>query len=435
MVRHNLEKITLAVTGDSLIVCPIPPNDGKRAAIRQLLMQHDVRFTHLETAIHEYERDIYPSRHSGGDWIAARPGVLSDLTGMGFNLLSAPSNHSMDWSHNGLMKTVDHLKREGVAYAGIGANLAEASRPAYLDTAAGRVALIAINSSFRDWHPAGEQRHDFIGRPGIHALHFKTIHRISERQMETLREIGAATEINKRVKQTGKRFKLGELLFELGEGGTYTEVDEADAERVRLIIREASRQADFVLISCHSHEMRGLDKSAPADFQLAFARMCIDEGAHMYAGHGPHVLRGVELYRERPIFHGLGDLFYEAELIEKQPAEFYEKYGRLSDRHCTADGYDYRYQSGLGDKMNNERDQRTYASVIGAVAFEGGRLARVELHPVTLGYALPRSQRGHPELAATEDGLRILHDMRALSEPFGTTIDIENGVGIVRLMP
>lgn len=434
-MRYSLDKITLAVTGDSLIVRPIPPNDGKRAAIRQLLIRHDVRFTNLETAIHEYEPDIYPSRHSGGDWIAASPGVLSDLTGMGFNLLSAPSNHSMDWSHNGLMKTVENLKREGVAFAGIGANLAEAGRPAYLDTAAGRVALIAINSSFRDWHPAGEQRHDFIGRPGIHALHFRTVHRVSARQMDALREIGAATEINKRVKQTGERFKLGELLFELGEGGTCTEVDEADAERVRLLIREASRQADLVLISCHSHEMRGLDKSAPADFQLAFARMCIDEGAHMYAGHGPHVLRGVELYRGRPIFHGLGDLFYEAELIEKQPAEFYEKYGRLSERHCTADGYDFRYQDGLGNPMNNERDPRTYASVIGGVAFEGGRLTRIELHPVTLGYTLPRSQRGHPELASPEDGLRILHDIRALSEPFGTTIDMENGVGIVRLTP
>jgi poly-gamma-glutamate capsule biosynthesis protein CapA/YwtB (metallophosphatase superfamily) len=73
--------------------------------------------------------------------------------------------------------------------------------------------------------------------------------------------------------------------------------------------------ADIVLVSNHSHEMKGYSKDQVADFQREFAHMCIDAGAHAYIGHGPHVLRGVEIYKERPIFHGLGDFFYQAELI------------------------------------------------------------------------------------------------------------------------
>jgi hypothetical protein len=38
-----------------------------------------------------------------------------------------------------------------------------------------------------------------------------------------------------------------------------------------------------------------------------WARAVIDAGADAVVGHGPHVLRGVEFYRERPIFYSLGN--------------------------------------------------------------------------------------------------------------------------------
>ncbi len=38
-----------------------------------------------------------------------------------------------------------------------------------------------------------------------------------------------------------------------------------------------------------------------------FARMVIDAGADAVVGHGPHVLRGVEFYRDRPIVYSLGN--------------------------------------------------------------------------------------------------------------------------------
>jgi poly-gamma-glutamate synthesis protein (capsule biosynthesis protein) len=40
---------------------------------------------------------------------------------------------------------------------------------------------------------------------------------------------------------------------------------------------------------------------------VAFARAMIDAGADLVVGHGPHVLRGVECYRGRPIAYSLGN--------------------------------------------------------------------------------------------------------------------------------
>lgn len=431
-----MDTLSFAVTGDALAVQRLPRSDPRLLAIRKLLQQADVRFTNLETSIHDGESDIYPSRHSGGDWISAPPAVLADLAWLGFNLLSTPSNHSLDWGHSGLLKTIEHLERQGIAYAGIGRNLAEAARPRYLETAQGRVALIAVNTSFRDWHPAGEQRRDFIGRPGINALHFTTVHRVSEADLERLKAMASATEINKHKRdpqQPEGVFRFGEHLFAAGEPGTYTYFDRRDAERIGRSIREAARQADLVLVSSHSHEMKGTDKSLPADFQRDFAHWCIDAGAHAYIGHGPHVIRGVEIYRERPIFHGLGDLFYQAELIERQPAEFYEKYGNLSGEQTTADGYDFRIDSGKDDKMNNEVNPKTYESFIGCFTFAAGTLQAISLHPVTLGFSYPRSRKGTPEPAGPEDNARILQELRELSQPFHTRIGIEDGTGVIAI--
>jgi hypothetical protein len=47
------------------------------------------------------------------------------------------------------------------------------------------------------------------------------------------------------------------------------------------------------------------------DFLVELAHQAIDNGADAFVGHGPHVLRGVEIYKGKPIFYGLGEFFYQ----------------------------------------------------------------------------------------------------------------------------
>jgi poly-gamma-glutamate synthesis protein (capsule biosynthesis protein) len=67
--------------------------------------------------------------------------------------------------------------------------------------------------------------------------------------------------------------------------------------RIEGEIREARRQADVVLVSIHAHETDGEDTTAPAQFIQKFAKRCIDVGASAVIGHGPHELRGIEVYK------------------------------------------------------------------------------------------------------------------------------------------
>ena len=52
---------------------------------------------------------------------------------------------------------------------------------------------------------------------------------------------------------------------------------------------------------------------------------------------------------------------------------------------------------------------------------------------MTLGQKDSRSQRGLPRLAEGDEAKAILSHLKDLSEPYGTKIQAENGVGRVKL--
>ena len=72
--------------------------------LSELISSSEVRFANLETTIHD--REGYPFPFSGGTWAMAHPSVLDDLKKYNFNLYNAANNHSMDYSHNGLLATI-----------------------------------------------------------------------------------------------------------------------------------------------------------------------------------------------------------------------------------------------------------------------------------------------------------------------------------------
>jgi poly-gamma-glutamate synthesis protein (capsule biosynthesis protein) len=55
------------------------------------------------------------------------------------------------------------------------------------------------------------------------------------------------------------------------------------------------------------------------------------------------------------------------------------------------------------------------------------------LHPIDLGYTARGADRGVPRLASPEVGRTILERLQRLSQPFGTRIAIEQGVGVIRV--
>lgn len=86
-------------------------------------------------------------------------------------------------------------------------------------------------------------------------------------------------------------------------------------ERTLQEIEEARRQADIVIVSVHTHEMKGPDIMKAPMFMETFCRKCVEAGASVVLGHGPHQLRGVECWKGGVIFYSIGNFIFETETI------------------------------------------------------------------------------------------------------------------------
>ncbi|HWL53530.1 MAG TPA: CapA family protein [Chthoniobacteraceae bacterium] len=428
--------ISFAATGDSFITRRLPDGDPDAEALAALIGRADFRFTNLETTLRRDEG--FPSAQSGGTWSSAAPEVLEDLRRYGFNVAAWANNHTLDYSYGALHSTAEALDRYGFLHAGAGRHLAEAGAIRYLETPGGRVALIAATSTFHESWAAGAQRGDVQGRPGVNPLRFTTRYHVSREELDALRKIAETSQINAVHKLRVKEgfalpdaegvVRLGNDLFcptENGVSGAVTAPHQGDLKRLLASVGEAKRQANQVIVSIHAHEMKGEAKDEPADFLQTFSRACIDHGAHAVIGHGPHLLRGVEIHAGCPIFYSLGNFIFQSETVAALPADFYAQYG-LSAEENTADALDARSK---GDTRGFVTNPKIWASVVACWEMEGRELKKLEFHPVSLGFGQPRFTRGWPRL--TND-TTILEELRALSLPMGTDLKIENGVARLR---
>lgn len=422
-------QMTFALTGDAIISQRLSPfEEPEYLRMIEILRDADLAFTNLEVLFHNYEEG-YPATHSGGTWMAAEPYIAGELVWAGFDMVSRANNHTMDYGAGGMRATSKALDAVGLVHAGAGENLAQARAPAYLETAGGRVALISVASTFADEDRAGPQRSDIRGRPGLSPLRYDRVYGVSAGSLQKLREVADELGFRTGDREDEMRF-LRERFILADPPGSRTQVHESDLAEILAAVRDARRQADWVIVTSHSHESAG-SREQPADFLVTFARAAIDAGADVFVGHGPHVLRGIEIYKGKPIFYSLSNFIFQNETIRFLPGDIYEAYD-LPPEATTADAFDRRNEA---SRTGGFPGQRIYwESVIAAPTFRDGDLIEVRLYPLTLGYGMPRPQRGRPRLADDEAGQRIIDKLAELSQSFGVEVEYRAGenIGIIR---
>lgn len=406
---------SLAATGDSLITMHVAQSQAPEfLALVDLLRGADVAFTNLEVTLHEFRGT--PQASSMGVYATGHPRLIDDLKAMGFNLYSLANNHMMDWGDGGLSATMETLDRAGVVYAGAGQHLQAARSPRYLDLAAGRLALIATTSTFPPHAPAGEQRPDCQGRPGVSPLRYsetctvdpaafeqivKANHDLGlQRRREFLIQLGVEhPDPPGTATAFGRRFRAGT------PSRVETQPHSGDVAGILTWVRDARRQADWVVVSVHAHELLStVGYDVPADFIPTFCRAAVDAGADLIIGHGPHRLRGVEIYRGKPILYSLGNFIYQPEMVRLHPADYYEAL-RVPATGTPADTLDAR----------GPLDPVLWDSVVATCRFDESSVADLRLYPLTLGHERPRSQRGTPGLAEARAGRAIIERVANLS--------------------
>lgn len=431
-----MAKTTFIATGDSFMTRRLSPEGYPGFdKLQNIIMQHDVRFNNLELTVHNHQG--YPAAQSGGTWAMVEPEILDDLVRYGFNLYNTANNHSCDYSCGGVMATIDNLKKRNLAYAGTGATLNDAAAPGYLEVNGVRIALLSACSTCNKASVAGNRNKAIMGRPGLNPLRFNTTYLVLQEQYDVLKKVAKTTFINAYEQKAiadgyllpnpkGK-LTMGGIQFQVSEYTGMTRCpNEKDMARMEENIRIARQNADYVLISIHSHEFDGYFEQMPSEFLETFAHRCIDAGADAILGHGPHELRGIEIYQGKPIFYSLGNFIFQTETVFAQPADAYERINMPID-NSVEQFMDFRSKNGTRGKCVQEN---VWRSVMAAFEAEDGKITKIRLYPIDLHMELPRKEMGTPTLS---DNDAVLHYLQTLCAPFGTQLEIQDNVATITL--
>ena len=431
--------ITVVASGDTMITRKLSVfREEPFMSLVKLFRDADVGFTNLEMLMHEFE---HSPGQAGGTFTGSDPRNLAELEWAGINLVSCANNHSYDYGEDGVLTNLRHLKASNLVYAGTGRNLSEAGAPGYLETPKGRVALVSASSTFSEGGRALDQRPDLKGRPGLNPLRFDTHNTVDRTAFDELRRISAGLGLEAQ-KDALRRFRWSGAVpedtdtefhfmgdrFQLGEEFKVdTKLNSSDLQGNLKWIGDARRMADWVIVSVHCHES-GRHRDEPPAFLEAFARAAIDEGADMFFGHGPHVTRGIEIYKGKPILYSLGNFIFQNDTVRWQPSYNFDQV-KLAPDSTPADFYDARSEN---DTRGFPSDPIYWESFVVKCEFKSKELAGLALHPIVLGHDAPRAQRGRPMAAGPEDGRKALERLQRLSKPYGTEIQVDKGVGYVK---
>jgi poly-gamma-glutamate synthesis protein (capsule biosynthesis protein) len=417
---------TFAAVGDLIYLRPMLATVERQApGLVKLLRDADVAFGNLETSVLDLKTTrASPGAESGGTWMLGSPAIVPDLAKMGFDIVGHANNHTVDWGEQGLLETLEHVEKGGLIAAGTGRTMAAARAPRYLDVPAGRVALVSGTSSFSPQSRASDPLGEVPGRPGANTVRTERVGKVSAADLAVLARVAGA--------RAGAPVRIGGVRYEATDAPkTPVEIswiiNQRDEAANLRAVRQARQVGNFVVYTLHNHEP-GNGSQVPAQFAVDFAHKLIDAGADVYVGHGPHQLRGIEIYKGKPIFYSLGNFAMMNNSLDDVPLDMYEQFGVNPADATPPELLAARNSRSFADPV-------LYESVVAVSRYVKGRVAEIRLHPIDLGTAVEGAGKGVPGTASPAVAQRILERMQRLSAPFGTTITIEKGVGVIRLTP
>ncbi|AZO63204.1 MAG: CapA family protein [Mesorhizobium sp.] len=419
---------TMVAVGDLIVSRAVTKSqDTGFADVVKILRNADVTFGNLEVNVFDIRSfSGYPQAEYGGAYHLSLPEVGPDLRAMGFNMVGRANNHTLDWGIEGMRETSSVLDASDMVYAGTGENLAQAGAARFLETARGRVALVSFAATFAPMARAGDPAGEAPGRPGLNALRLAKSIVVQPEMLENLRLISAALPTDSAAPQVPNKVLLAGTTYKAGDEVGYSfEPDARDVADILRNVRRGKQFSDFCIVTNHGHEPGNWSDESP-DYERCFAHSLIDAGADAYIGHGPHQLRGIEIFKGRPIFYSLGN-FFQDDLGTPAGADMYGDYTKDPRVHTDAEV--------KVAEMASYSDPVFWQSIVALSRFEQNQLAELRLYPVELGSSKRFANRGIPQLANREEAKAILERLLKLSEPFGTEIAIENDVGVIRVRP
>lgn len=422
----------LVSIGDLLYSHPMADNPNPEfQKVVALIRDGDVTIGNQEGVFLDIEKFTGEAYGSGQLWGEAS--LARDMKALGVDMVSTANNHSTDFGPVGLMETIRHLDEAGMVHSGGGASLTEARKAGVLATPKGRVALVSAASSFKPMAGAMDAFRDFKPRPGISILRTRKVNLVSAEQMALLKTLAterasplapAPPADLQQIEFEGQTYRISNT-----PGLLHYDMELYDHAAILKAIREAKAGADLVVFTIHAHESpTGFDDDNPAapNFLIDLFHDTVDAGADVVMGGGPHSLRGVEIYKGQPIFYGMGVFFIKGEIAGMQ-----ESGQRLFPDPTTGKAPPPRPAERSVRAGGNPASW--YDSFVATTDFKDGKARTIRLYPLDVGNTYDKDRRGNPHLADAVNARRILADVQKSSAQFGTKIDIEGSVGVIRL--
>jgi len=439
--------VRVVICGDSLFSSRNLVNRVDKRVV-DMLLHADAVFTNAEFSTPKHStppaRCMYLT--------SVKPETLDEFASMNIRLIAFANNHTSDYGWQGTLDTIEASEARELIYCGIGRNLEDARKARFLDTAKGRVSVVAACSTWAEKSTASMAGGDVVARPGLCPLRWGRAYVLPDKEFEQLQSIHRLLGTEESMLEVSRvetwplpghdNFKFGSpmeenLRIERGNHAyVRTYVNEKDEQAVLKSIRDAAKRSDVVLASLHTHE--GVNENwysyQPPTFVEEFARKAIDAGATAVVGHGAHFLRGVEIYKKCPIFYNLGSLFMEFEAGESMiPPEMYEGYGLNADSR-PSDLHGGRAKDKNGNWNGFYAERRFSKNLMVVLDFKGGH-AEYKLFPLDLDMRRDNClERGLPVLASSEVGEEIAHDLTEMSKRYKTQFfyDKEDGTIMIK---
>ncbi|MDF2492306.1 MAG: putative polyglutamine synthesis accessory protein, partial [Microbacterium sp.] len=252
------------------------------AAALPALRGADALIGHLEIP-HVHEGSVFTTDVPA---LPGPPSALDAVAAAGFDVLTLAGNHVYDFGPAGIAETERHCAERGMRTAGTGTDLAAALTPAVVATGERDVAVLSVNC---------------VGP--------------RESWATSLKAGAAYVEVVSHYEPRGANPGGPPRVFTFAEPRSLARVLDA--------VRAAAASGAVVVVALH----KGL-VHVPAEiagYETEIAHAIIAAGAHAVVGHHAHILKGVELHRGRPIFHGLGNFATVTKALSAQPGDAEER--------------------------------------------------------------------------------------------------------------
>lgn len=427
--------ISIAVVGDIILNKRCRQfTDEPFRRLTAKLRECDAALGNLEGLYHDWEMP-YGSNYNPYP-IVNDAVMLEEVSWLGFSAVSAANNHAYDCGEAGLIANMTNCVRHGLPACGVGMSSGEARAPVYIETDSGRIALLGCTSTFGlpDLSHAGPPGAGIRAKPGVAVLRHHTEHEVPADVFGALLAADQRLSAFPSDRAAGSVSAFGGTVSAGASFATRTRCNEQDLMEIGRSLRSARAVSDIVVLSVHCHEngasgqlYNALHKPSTPEFLRELAHSAIDNGCDIFFAHGPHILRGIEIYKGKPIFYSLSDFFFQPETIKKTPPAAFEAAKLPHDAGAGAWGHSFMHD--LPYAWGKE--PRCYQGLVAICEFSSGDLTAVRLVPCELSRNGTNAHRGRPAIAEKADADDILSQLRDLSAEFGT--EIGDGTGMVRL--